>query len=167
MRRVLGFTMAVMVTALLPMLAFAQSTPEGSPVSGSPVASPDADDIGRTVRWGDWTVTIERAEFAETVAPDWHEPIKARGKFLVVRLTVVNESRTPTYFNDDPRVRDAEGREFSQSYDATYPLLLAEDMEDGWLQPGIPYAQAIVFDVAKDATGFVLLLGSTALDLGL
>ena len=134
--------------------------------SASPVASPVAGDIGRAVRWDEWTVTVERAEFADAVAPDWYEPVKARGTFLVVYLTVINESRTPTYFNDDIRVRDDEGREFSRDFDATYPLLSEEGMEDGWLQPGIIYDQALVFDVAPDATGFALVLGNIVLDLG-
>lgn len=146
MRRML---LVVVVAALLPVVAFAQ---EASPVA-SPVASVD---------WGDWAITLTGAEFADVVAPDSYEPETAHGKYLVVRLDVLNESLTPANFPVyDASARDDRLRVFDMDYDATSALLSDEtgmypSLDN--LQPGIVYPYVLVFDVAPDAKGFTLLL---------
>lgn len=164
--------LVVAVAALLPVLASAQ---DASPIPvSSPVASPIASDVGRTVRWQDWTITLTGAEFADAVALDTYSEEHARGKYLIVRLTATNESREPDTFPIyDVRAIDGQGRRFDLDYDATSALLSEEtgfypSLDN--LQPGITYPYVLVFDVAPDASGFALLLmgtGDLVLNLGI
>lgn len=169
MQRVLMVIVAAL--ALLPVVVFAQDQ-SATPVVGSPVASPVASDLGRPVRWGDWTVTIERAEFADVLAPGTYAETKARGKFLIVRATLVNESLNPIIIpTEDMRARDDKGRTYTISIDASFAATAEDDtLVIGFdsLQPGVPYETILAFEVAPDAQGFVLaLLGTGDLTLHL
>jgi hypothetical protein len=149
MRRLL---IVAAVAALLPVVAYAQATPVASPVAG---------DIGTTVRWGEWSVTLVGAEFAPDIAAGSWLAEEAFGTFLIVRLAVVNEGIAPMAFPyDDAYAADDRHRIFTPSYDAMLSLLVDElgltPSED--LQPGISYPYALVFDVATNATGFRLSL---------
>jgi hypothetical protein len=153
MRRAL--VVLVAVVAVLPLVAFGQGTPVTD--ESSPVASPAASDIGKTVEVGNWSVMLRSAEFAPIVAADSWLSESARGKFLIVWLAVVNDGVAPASFPyDDAYAADHRHRMFTPNHDAMLALMLDEQdlTPSDDLQPGITYPYALVFDVAPDATGF-------------
>jgi hypothetical protein len=155
--------LAAILACVVPIAAMGQATPTTG--TASPAASPAASDVGKTVRWGDWEITLKSAAFAPSVVPESNVAKTARGKYVVVRFGIVNRSLSPmsTPYRDI-MVRDAKGRSFSLDYDATAAVMIVEqDMIPGAdsLQPDIPYDAAYVFDVATDASDLVLVLPGT------
>lgn len=88
-------------------------------------------------------------------------PVAADGVFLVVPIRVTNLTLEATSFNPvgSVEVVDGDGRRFevdARASDATYLLDFGFDPSFAPRQPGIPYDDVLVFDVPKEAGGFVL-----------
>lgn len=164
MRRAV-IAMVIGVTVAWPLVAAGKGTPTAQ------TASPVAGDIGRSRTWNDWTVTLVGAEFVPDIEADSWPTETARGRFLIVRVTLVNDGNAPRDFPYlTTRATDQRHRTFTPDFDATFALHVGDpDIESDDLQPGIAYPFAVVFDVAPDATGFRLSLGEKdgpSFDLG-
>lgn len=88
-------------------------------------------------------------------------PLAASGVFLVVPITVTNQSPTPAAFNAAHTllVADDEGKLFDLDPRATGAAYLLDfDYKPSFAprQPGIPYPDVLVFDVDPAAGGFTL-----------
>ncbi|MER3436607.1 MAG: hypothetical protein C4346_02725 [Chloroflexota bacterium] len=89
--------------------------------------------------------------------------IEARGQFLAIRMHVTNASRAPVprfpWWN--LRLRDSQGRIFTPHRDATTSFVVAEttirEQRPEEYQPGLPYEEAVVFDVPLDQDNFTLV----------
>jgi hypothetical protein len=141
----------------------------------SPVASPLAGvgDVGKPVRFGTWTLTLKRVDIVPSVVDYADDTIAARGKFIVVRLEVMNQSTTPDFFPVTSfRLIDGNGRQYDTDFDVTSGLLIKEEhvgVFSDKLQPSLPYAYPLVFDVAPDAQHCRLFMpgtGGTIIALG-
>lgn len=159
--------------ALFAISALGTAARQATP-TGSPVASPAASDVGKTVRYANFDVTLKSAGFAETVVPGSSVNREdARGKFLIVWLEITNTTLGPIPFlADDVTVADSIKRRFTVHSGATGSYLFDQEKIFPWdnFQPSIPYPYALVFDVAQDANGFTLHLSelpNTSFTLGI
>jgi hypothetical protein len=81
--------------------------------------------------------------------------------FLVVPIAVTNRGDRPALFNPAStlEVTDGEGRRYdvdTRATGAAYVLDFGYEPSFAPRQPGIPYPDVVVFDVATNAGGFTL-----------
>ncbi len=89
--------------------------------------------------------------------------IQARGQFLAIRMHVTNAGFAPVqrfpWWN--LRLRDSQGRIFTPHRNATTSFVVAEtkirEQRPEEYQPGLPYEEAVVFDVPIDQDRFTLV----------
>jgi len=99
--------------------------------------------------------------------------LEARGQFLAIRLTVVNAGFEPVQRFPwwTLRLRDPQGRVFTPDRGATTSFVIAEtsirERRPEAYQPGLPYEEAVVFDVPPGQHQFVLVSADQTFDLPL
>jgi hypothetical protein len=110
-----------------------------------------------------WKITITGPSRLEPLvgARDDLTPVAAEGIYLIVPVRVTNLMRRAAYFNPVSQlvVVDNQDRTFDlhpTAWGAAYVLDAGYDPEVGARQPGIPFPNVLVFDVAADATDFTL-----------
>lgn len=88
--------------------------------------------------------------------------LEARGQFLAIRMVVTNAGFEPVqrfpWWN--LRLRDPEGRIFTPDRGATTSFIAETSIRERRpeaYQPGLPYEEAVVFDVPPDQRQFVLV----------
>jgi hypothetical protein len=83
--------------------------------------------------------------------------VEARGIFISIYIEITNLSDRPLFAPDSVyQLSDSTGRSFTFNYDATLAACLNNDnCELDRLQPGLPYLNILVFDVAPDASGII------------
>ena len=87
--------------------------------------------------------------------------VAAHGEFVVVPIVVTNLATIPTVFNPAHQlvVVDRRGRHYQvdvRASGAAYLVDFGYDPTFAPRQPGVPYPDALVFDVPDDAEGLVL-----------
>jgi hypothetical protein len=101
-------------------------------------------------------------------------PVAARGVFLVAPIAVTNLTSKPLYFNPEQQVIavDGDGRQYGldpRAAGAAYLLDFGYEPSFAPRQPGVPYPDVLVFDVAANARDLSLqakdATWSLALDL--
>jgi hypothetical protein len=92
-----------------------------------------------------------------------------RGRFVAIHYIVTNLGNEPSHGFGEYKwmLRDQKGRTFSYDDDATMLMTLNLDLYANPFQPGLAYAQIMVYDVAKDATSFTLEVQGTTVALPL
>ncbi len=126
--------------------------------------------IGDTFKAGDFTLTATSVVLEPTFTPQYGGTHTARGVYLVVYFTAVNDTNNPTAIPFDAIVaKTKSGRTYTFNSDATIALTI--DIGTGIydpLQPGLSVDTAVVYDVPADETGFSLTTtnGSFTIDLG-
>lgn len=97
--------------------------------------------------------------------------VQAVGTFILVPLTVANQSQEPVTFQpSDFALHDAEGQVFSLHGGATGLASAAPGKSDLFaeaLQPGLEIQAVLVFDVPKQASAFDLRISSGFMDVKL
>jgi len=96
---------------------------------------------------------------------------QAAGTFIMLPLTLVNQSKEPVTFRaTDFTLRDGQGQIFSIHGGATGLASAAPGKSDLFaeaLQPGLEIQSVLVFDVPRQASGFVLRINNGYLDVDL
>ena len=125
-----------------------------APLPGTPIPPPFA---------RNWKIALDGAPRLEprVGVRDGLTPVTAEGIYLLVPVRVTNLMRRAAYFNPVSQlvVVDQQERVFDldpTAWGAAYVLDAGHDPAVGPRQPGIPYPDILVFDVAPDATDFTL-----------
>ena len=135
-----------------------------APTSGASVA---LDELFQT---GDLRVLVTDSRFAGSVGEDVDDAV-ARGRFVVVSLTVRNTGPEPLSLADRLGLVDGAGRAFSPDAHATAVAARRDgnrvDAVAMALQPGLTLDLVVVFDVAEDAEDVRLRLRGGFVDVAL
>lgn len=127
----------------------------GSPHKRLPVP------LGTTVRVDSWDITVRGTQVRESVGS--FNPQLPRGIYVVVFFEVTNLSNSPQVFRyERMRLTDSTGRTFGVDSTALIFFIFEELNIQGpyqELQPSLTYQTGVVFDVPRDANGFVLDVG--------
>jgi len=120
---------------------------------------------GQTFRLGNFSYTIGRCFYRNSIGPSGFETFPSgNALFVVVRYTILNETNgTQTVASDDFKLRDAKGRVYSPAAKALTALIMSESNKDfilSELQPGVEHQTATAFEIPHDATigGLVLMV---------
>lgn len=142
-----------------------------TPSSGTSNGTDDAFEIGDAIEVpNQFTITVTGVELVPSIETSFSSDV-ARGVYVVVDLTLINQQNEPTTFPfRDLYIRDGSKRygldDSTGAFNiATYDLATNLDP----LQPGLEYTMAAIFDVPADATGLELTTGEEAftVDLGI
>lgn len=137
----------------------AETKPESKAGSKeSPWSYDTAQSIPYGIPVGDTGWNITNVQKASTLPSIFGDAIQANGVFITIDVTVTNYASTEQYLEGDSIIQlklyDAQGREYTQSDKRVNlegePLLYEQ------LSPGVTVTRTAVFDVAPDASGFVL-----------
>lgn len=119
--------------------------------AGEADADPDQPGIGDVVSSADFEFTVTEVETGVQRIGSEYLSTDARGQFILVRATVTNTgSQEQTFWADDQRLMDTEGRTHSSDTEASFYL----DETDSWLtdvNPGVTADVVLVFDIPDDA----------------
>ena len=144
-----------------------QAPPAPAPTPTTP-ASQGQSIIGQTVKYslfssskGIIQATVTDVKEAATIpAGSIYPELAAKGKFVIVFVDVVNVGTESTAASFGVKLKDGSGRNFDPA-DVEAMRNAAEqfgvDPAQETLQPGIPSKTVLVFDTAKDATGYLLV----------
>lgn len=151
-----------------PWIAGGQPAPAPLPPTATAVPAPRSDIIGQTLEFnglfdkGKMRGTVTDVKEVQTIpGDDFYKGVTAKGKFVVVFMTVTNIGTDSTQVSKYSfRLRDIKGRKFDMAdldaewaAKATYKRSMY--YED--IQPGLSEQSVFVFDVAPDATGYSLV----------
>lgn len=134
----------------------ASSAEERSGGSATESAGGSSAATGDRITLGDYAYTVHGYRTASTIGdPDvWGVAADEGATFVIVDYTIENlTNETQTVMSDDLMLRDARGRKFSSSSDAT-TALLTDDGQDfllSELQPGLPKRIKTAFTVPRAA----------------
>lgn len=151
---------------------FKRKYPGGDPSTGGqpqPTQPPaqGGSIIGQVIEYtgyfdkGKLRATVTDAKEALTVpASDLYPEQRAKGKFVLVFLDVVNLGNESTEIASGVKLRDNKGRVFDQAdtqvlRNAAEANNLTVPYDD--VQPGLTEKTVVVFDVAPDAAGYLLV----------
>lgn len=139
------------------------------PASTKPASSLPG--IGDTITTTAWKITVNDAWAAERVGSQDNPFLVATAGdgevFLIVDLTLENRTKeTQTYSSliDQPKIKSAEGYEFSEDLEAR--MCLSSPLQDGDVVPGMKKRGQIAFKVRDDITDVrfaIEFLGTTAM----
>jgi len=144
---------------------------DDSSSSGDSASSQSAEDngaaLGSEVRDGKFGFVVTNVDIGQTTVGDNEYLEKdAQGQFVLVRLDVTNTSDEPqTYFGQNQKLFDTQGREFSNDWEAEINVnepgsLSAE------INPGNKISVTVVFDIPKDAVPASIELHDSAFSGG-
>jgi Domain of unknown function (DUF4352)/Superinfection immunity protein len=127
------------------------TTPEMKPTG----ASENQRKIGEEFQLGDYTYRITGFRVTSKVGSGYSQESAEQGaKFVLVNFTIRNDSnKTQQVLADDFKIKDQQGREFSNDSKASMALLLSGGKKDAFLrqiQPGLTSQGATVFRVPAD-----------------
>ena len=131
-------------------------TPINTPTLASPLCPPVT--VSNKAKWTVLAVK-DRGQVLHG-SNSFTEDKTTTGKFIEVTYIVENVGKQPVDYVDEPTLVDSQGREFSfMMFFGNYVpdgMALGIEMLGGDLQPNIPKQAMVIFEVAKDATGFQL-----------
>jgi predicted metalloprotease len=137
-----------------------QTAPATTPTASAGALPPGAfRRIGDTYQAGPLAITVTGTDVQTSIAGDATSVPPAEGKYLLVYFTLVVSGEQSRSFNYDSLVViDSSGQGYLHDPVATNAVLKPSvpNGTEETLQPGVPYNLAIVFDVPKTASGFVL-----------
>ncbi len=135
----------------------------GSSGSGGGGRTPTAEaeeaktyEIGETIELQDqYEITVTGVELAPSITTDFASAT-ARGVYVLVYMTIVNQGSEPGAFPwDDTVIIDESGRSYGYDYEPASALLIRDQGISVYeeLQPGLSYDLIASYDVPADATG--------------
>jgi hypothetical protein len=142
---------------------FKRKYPTGDP--SQPTARP-VNIIGQTIEYAEFSgkarlrATVTDVKEAAVIPAGSYEEARAKGKYVIVFLSVTNIGLESGDMASDVALKDSRGRTFDQA--DTSVLRNAADQYNlpvpyETIQPGITDNTLVVFDVAPDASGYVLV----------
>jgi hypothetical protein len=119
--------------------------------------------MGSVLAVGDWEVTVDRVEIAESLSSyDGDEFIKPVGRFALVFMTATNRGLRPeSLFMDDARIVDAEGDSFRpDGIGSIYASSLDCDIAAFRVNPDASACMVTAFDISEQSSFYVFLIGT-------
>jgi hypothetical protein len=145
----------------------------GLTACGAEEADPSKADIGKTLRAGNWEVTLAELPEKRDVVGEEGITYQAEGTYLIAFLQVSNTSEDILLFPPDlVKVRDSQGREFVSTtstpqfaYQQTHRDLVL--LIDSPVPGGATQDTFLIFDIARGAKDLSLTMEGTQDTLGL
>jgi len=106
------------------------------------------------------TIQVEGTETLDVIRQPYNKVTEAKGVFKLVKVTLLNDQKSAILLSESSfRLIDDMGKKYTHSLAGQYAYKTAYGINTGisdTLNPGKSKTGIIVFDVPKDAKGFVL-----------
>lgn len=140
-----------------------KATTTSSSSSAKPVATEPAKpvELSKEGISSDVKIVVTGFDSKASVGDNQYSTVKAQGVFKVLTISITNNQKDAiTIDSNSFKLLDDQKREFSDSNEAQTALMTSDSGDKGFflkkINPGMTVEGQVVFDVPKDAKGFVL-----------